>query len=74
MAPEVDVADIPLITGDRFIFCSDGVTRMIADQELREIVGATDDPAAISRGLVTLSVTRGGPDNSTVVAVVVDMP
>lgn len=72
--PEVDVADIPLIAGDRFIFCTDGVTRMITDPELREIVAATDDPAAISRGLVTLSVTRGGPDNSTVVAVVIDMP
>src|SRR5208282_4352376 len=32
VAPEVDIADIPLITGDRFIFCSDGVTRMISDQ------------------------------------------
>jgi serine/threonine protein phosphatase PrpC len=74
VAPEVDVSDIPLITGDRFIFCTDGVTRMVADQELREIIGATDDPAAISRGLVTLAVTRGGPDNATVVAVVVDMP
>lgn len=74
VGPEVDVADIPLITGDRFIFCTDGVTRMITDHELREIIGATDDPAAISRGLVTLSVTRGGPDNSTVVAVIVDMP
>jgi len=74
VAPEVDVSDIPLITGDRFIFCTDGVTRMVADDELREIIGATDDPAAISRGLVTLAVTRGGPDNATVVAVVVDMP
>jgi protein phosphatase len=74
VAPEVDVSDIPLITGDRFIFCTDGVTRMVADEELREIIGATDDPAAISRGLVTLAVTRGGPDNATVVAVVVDMP
>jgi serine/threonine protein phosphatase PrpC len=72
--PEVDVSDIPLLTGDRIIFCTDGVTRMIAEQELHEIIGATDDPAAISRGLVTLAVTRGGPDNATVVAVSIDMP
>ncbi len=72
--PEVDVADIPLLAGDRIIFCTDGVTRLISDQELNEIIAATDDPAAISRGLVTLAVTRGGPDNATVVAVVIDMP
>jgi protein phosphatase len=74
VTPEVDIADIPLIAGDRFIFCTDGVTRLISDHELAEIIAATDDPAAISRGLVTLSVTRGGPDNSTVVAVVIDSP
>jgi protein phosphatase len=72
--PEVDVADIPLLAGDRIVFCTDGVTRLISDQELNEIIAATDDPAAISRGLVTLAVTRGGPDNATVVAVVIDMP
>jgi serine/threonine protein phosphatase PrpC len=42
--------------------------------ELREIMGATDDPVAIARGLVALAVLRGGPDNATVVTVVIEMP
>jgi protein phosphatase len=74
ITPEVDVSDIPLLGRDRFIFCTDGVTRLIPDMELREIMGATDDPVAIARGLVALAVLRGGPDNATVVSVVIEMP
>ena len=74
VAPEVDVSEVPLLAGDRFVFCTDGVTRLIPEMELREIIGATDDPAAIARGMVTLAVVRGGPDNATAVALVIEVP
>ena len=32
--PEVDVITRPVMAGDRYLFCTDGVTRMIPDQEL----------------------------------------
>ena len=72
IAPEVDLADLPLRTGDRFIFCTDGVTRMLAERDLREIAGKSDQPAEIVRGLVDMAVQRGGPDNATAVVFVVD--
>jgi protein phosphatase len=72
LPPEVDLADLPVLAGDKFIFCTDGVTRLISERELKEVVGRSEDPAEIARGLVELAVQRGGPDNATVVAVIID--
>jgi protein phosphatase len=72
LAPEVDLSDLPLQPGDRFIFCTDGVTRMLAERDLREIAGKSDQPAEIVRALVDMAVQRGGPDNATAVVFVVD--
>jgi serine/threonine protein phosphatase PrpC len=74
VAPEVDVSEMALLSGDRVLFCTDGVTRLIPDSQVGEILGASDDPAVITRGLVALAVLRGGPDNATAVAVVIDSP
>jgi protein phosphatase len=74
LPPEVDLAELPLLSGDRFIFCTDGVTRVISEKELRDLVGATDKPSEIARSLVELALKRGGPDNATVVAVVIVAP
>jgi serine/threonine protein phosphatase PrpC len=72
LPPEVDLADLPVLPGDRFIFCTDGVTRLISEKELRQAVGAAALAGDIARGLVDLAVQRGGPDNATVVAVIID--
>lgn len=72
LPPEVDLSDLPLQAGDRLVFCTDGVTRVISEQEMRAIVGNAADPSEITRGLVDLAVERGGPDNATAVAVIVD--
>jgi serine/threonine protein phosphatase PrpC len=72
LPPEVDLADLPVLPGDRYIFCTDGVTRLISERELRDVVGHAGSPTEIARGLVELAVQRGGPDNATVVAVIVD--
>jgi serine/threonine protein phosphatase PrpC len=74
LPPEVDLADLPMAAGDRFIFCTDGVTRLVSENELRAIAGMMDPPMAIARALVELAVERGGPDNATVVVVMVDAP
>jgi serine/threonine protein phosphatase PrpC len=71
LPPEVDMADLPVLPGDRFVFCTDGVTRLVAEKEMREFVGKALGPMDIARGLVDLAVQRGGPDNATVVAVII---
>jgi len=70
--PMVDLIKRPLEAGDRFLFCTDGVTRLIRDSELGEIVGKPGTPEENLREIITLAVRRGGPDNATGVLVFVD--
>lgn len=70
--PEVDVITRPIAIGDRIVFCTDGVTRMIPDSELGAIVTKLESPQAVVDELVSLSVRRGGPDNATCVACFVE--
>jgi serine/threonine protein phosphatase PrpC len=70
--PEVDLLDKALIGGDKLLFCTDGVTRMIMEREMGEIAALAKDPLSLAKQLVDLAVERGGPDNATVVAVLVD--
>ncbi|MFZ1056123.1 MAG: PP2C family serine/threonine-protein phosphatase [Opitutaceae bacterium] len=72
LAPEVDLSDLPLSAGDRFAFCTDGITRMLSEKELKETVGSSNQPSAIARALVNQAVERGGPDNATAVVFIVD--
>jgi serine/threonine protein phosphatase PrpC len=70
--PEVDIIRRPLAVGDRYIFCTDGVTRMVPDSELSQLVEKFDEPEAALREIIGLAVRRGGPDNATGVMVYVD--
>ena len=72
--PDVDLITRPLIAGDRYLFCTDGVTRMITDRELGDLLGQPDEPERIAHEIVHLAVRRGGPDNATAVVVFVDEP
>ncbi len=67
--PEVDLISQPLAVGDRILFCTDGLTRMVPDSELGTM-GAKPGPLEeVLRDLVSLAVRRGGPDNVTAVLV-----
>jgi protein phosphatase len=70
--PDVDLATNPLMAGDRYLFCTDGVTRMIGDRELGTLLGQPIEPFMLIERIVKLAVNRGGPDNATGVVVMVD--
>lgn len=70
--PEVDIIQRPLLAGDRYLFCTDGVTRMLPDSEIASLLGKFDDPKAAIEDIVNLAVRRGGPDNATGVTVFID--
>lgn len=70
--PDVDVITRPLAVGDRILFCTDGVTRMMPNSELGELLMKYDQPKAAVEAIVALAVRRGGPDNATCVALFVD--
>lgn len=69
---EVDVTVRALEGGDRYLFCTDGITRMVQDEELAAIMSQAHEPEEILREIITLAVRRGGPDNATGVMLIVD--
>ena len=70
--PDVDLITRQLAAGDRYIFCTDGVTRMLPDEEIGLLLMKYDEPKAALDEIVALAVRRGGPDNATGVTVFVD--
>lgn len=56
-----------LAVGDTLIFCSDGLTNLVTDQELAHYAGTAADVRAAGQALVDLANQRGGHDNITVV-------
>ncbi len=53
--------------GDYLLLCSDGLTNMVSDQEiLYEIIHGGDDDSCCER-LMNICISRGAPDNVTVV-------
>ncbi|MEU9152295.1 MerR family transcriptional regulator [Streptomyces sp. NPDC048417] len=58
--------------GDRYLLCSDGLTRVVSDERIRELLGGSGlEPGDAVRGLVDEANSVGGPDN--VSAVVADV-
>ena len=64
---ELDVRHGPVEAGDLFLLCSDGLTSMVADGEIAELIAARGVEAA--GDLMTLALNRGARDNVTVVLV-----
>ena len=70
--PDVDLITRPLAAGDRYLFCTDGVTRMVSQSEIGSYLGKNGEPADSLKEIIMLAIRRGGPDNATGVLVMVD--
>ena len=67
---EVDTAVLPVEAGDRFLLCSDGLTDMVPEARVAEILTESpDDPEKPARTLVSAALDAGGSDNVTVIVV-----
>lgn len=63
---EADVCEFN--SGDRYLLCSDGLTRHLEDHEIGQLM-ATEPPKTVCRKLIDLTLERGAKDNVTVVVV-----
>jgi len=64
----VDTMTVPAKEGDVFLLCSDGLTTMVGDDQIREILtGARSLRSAVNK-LVDAANSGGGRDNITAVA------
>jgi protein phosphatase len=64
-----DLQELVFAPGDRYLFCSDGLTTMVGDEEILDTAAAVKDPQALCRKLVDMANEKGGVDNITVVVV-----
>ena len=64
---KVEVHKLQLEAGDRVLLCSDGLTGMLTDDEINEILHSTAEPEGACRQLVAQANEAGGRDNITVV-------
>lgn len=66
---EVDFFEVKLEKGDRVLLCSDGVSNMMDEETLEEIIGADKEISEICRILIDTAVNNGGKDDATVVMI-----
>lgn len=66
---EVDMKVMEVVEGTTFLLCSDGITRHIADEELREMMISYEDLDSVCHMLRSLCYERGAEDNLTAVLV-----
>jgi Serine/threonine protein phosphatase len=64
-----DLQELVFSPGDRYLFCSDGLTTMVSDEEIRDNAATVREPQPLCQKLVDLANEKGGVDNITVVVV-----
>jgi serine/threonine protein phosphatase PrpC len=66
---EVDMKTIEVEDGTEFLLCSDGITRHVSDNEIRQLLVLNDDLDSVCGELKNRCFERGAEDNLTVVIV-----
>jgi len=64
-----DLQELVFSPGDRYLFCSDGLTTMVSDEEIGENAATVRQPQPLCQKLVDIANEKGGVDNITVVVV-----
>ena len=65
---DLDVTTAPAMLGDRWILCTDGLTRHVTENEIRDVLAADHGSKATCEKLIAMALERGGEDNVTVIA------
>lgn len=60
---------LPMVMGDRYVLCSDGLVDEVDDEEIAAILRASTNPQVAADHLVRVANDHGGRDNTTVVVV-----
>ncbi|HYV24213.1 MAG TPA: PP2C family serine/threonine-protein phosphatase [Pyrinomonadaceae bacterium] len=71
---EADMKVIEVEDGSAFLLCSDGITRHIPDNELRQVLMSAANPSELCEEMKRRCYQRGAEDNLTAVVVQVGQP
>ncbi|WP_336645229.1 PP2C family protein-serine/threonine phosphatase [Microbacterium sp. USHLN186] len=62
-----DYVSVDLCDGDRFVICSDGLTKELTDYGILHFLRENDDPADAVSAMVDAALENGGRDNVTLI-------
>ena len=62
----IDITKFEVQSGDRFLLCSDGLSGVLSEDVIKEVMSRSDLTLAVST-LIDLTLAAGAPDNVTVV-------
>ena len=65
----VDTWTLPLMAGDRYLLCSDGLVDEVSDIDIETCLKLNSDPQQTASDLVAMANKNGGRDNITVIVV-----
>jgi type VI secretion system protein ImpM len=65
---DLDLVRDRVYAGDRFLLCSDGLTRMVPDEQLATLLGHEDIAQAVD-ALIKATLAAGAPDNVTALVI-----
>lgn len=66
---EADIFEYDYYAGDVLLLCSDGLSSMLTDEEIKEVVSGNTDAKTMVRLLIEAANDRGGRDNITVICI-----
>jgi protein phosphatase len=71
----VEVPDpVSLAVGDQLLLCTDGLTGVVDDDQITELLSTRAQPESACLALIDAANAAGGPDNITVVLLRADQP
>lgn len=69
-----DYVSIDIRPGDRFVICSDGLTKELTDYGIQHFLRENSDPAACVDAMLSAALENGGRDNVTLIVLQVSEP
>jgi PPM family protein phosphatase len=69
-----DTHDYSLENGDQLLLCTDGLTDMVAEEEIETVLNTSDSAQSACRSLVNLALSSGGHDNITAIVARYSIP
>lgn len=65
---------MPLMNGDRYLICSDGVTDMLDDERLESLMAGAQSADACADAVYRAALEAGGADNTTLIVLEICAP
>ncbi|MFB8387902.1 PP2C family protein-serine/threonine phosphatase [Microbacterium sp. NPDC055910] len=62
-----DYVRLEVADGDRFVICSDGLTKELTDYGIQHFLGENADPADAAQAMLDAALENGGRDNITII-------